>query len=143
MARYHQGSFRSFTTNEGLPPGGIQSVYSDHAGRLWLGSLRSGLIWVNDPTAERPVFINYTTAQGLSSNSTEAITEDLQGRIYVGTGRGLDQLDPETGRIKHFTTADGLPGGAMNAAFRDRNGTLWFGTQKGLSRFVQASAGAA
>ncbi|HVS81816.1 MAG TPA: two-component regulator propeller domain-containing protein [Pyrinomonadaceae bacterium] len=139
LARYRQDSFTFFTSNEGLPPGGIQNIHSDHAGRLWLGSSRSGLIRVDDPAAERPVFTSYTTAQGLSSNSTEAITEDLQGRIYVGTGRGLDQLDPETGRVKHFTTADGLATGAMNAAFRDRSGALWFGTQKGLSRYVPAS----
>ena len=139
LARYRQGSFTFFTTNDGLPPGGIQAIHPDHAGRLWLGSLRSGLIRVDNPAAERPVFTSYTTAQGLSSNSTEVITEDLQGRIYVATGRGLDQLDPETGRIKHFTTADGLTAGAMNAAFRDRGGTLWFATQRGLSRFLPAS----
>lgn len=139
VARYRSGSFTFFTTNDGLPPGGIQSIYSDHAGRLWLGSLRSGLIRVDDPAAERPVFTDYTTARGLSSNSTEVVIEDLQGRIHVGTGRGLDQLDPETGHIRHFTTFDGLATGAMSAAFRDRSGALWFGTQKGVSRFVPES----
>ena len=136
VARYRAGNFRFFTTNEGLPPGGIESIYSDHAGRLWLGSLRSGLIRVDNPEAEQPAFNSYTTAQGLSSNNTEVVIEDLQGRIYVGTGRGLDQLDPETGHIKHFTTFDGLAAGAMSVAFRDRSGALWFGTQKGLSRFT-------
>jgi len=140
VARYRSGTFKFFTTNEGLPPGGIQSIYSDHAGRLWLGSLRSGLIRIDHPESERAVFVTYSTAQGLSSNSTEAVTEDLQGRIYVGTGRGLDQLDPETDHIKHFSTFDGLASGAMSAAFRDRSGALWFGTQKGLSRFVPESS---
>ena len=139
VARYRQGSFSFFTTNDGLPPGGIQTEYLDHAGRLWLGSLRGGLVRIDDPAAARPVFVNYTTAQGLSSNATGVITEDLRGRIYVGTGRGLDQLDPETGHVKHFTTADGLAGGAMSVAFRDRDGALWFGTQKGMSRFVPPS----
>ena len=141
LARYRRGSFTFFTAGEGVPPGGIQQIHLDRAGRLWLGSSRSGLIRVDDPAAERPVFTIYTTAQGLSSNGIGVITEDLQGHIYVGTGRGLDQLDPETGRVKHFTTADGLAAGAMSAAFRDRSGELWFGTQKGLSRFVPASEG--
>ena len=136
VARYRAGRFTFFTTNEGLPPGGIESIFSDHAGRLWLGSLRSGLIRIDHPESERPVFLNYSTAQGLSSNSTEAVTEDTQGHIYVGTGRGLDQLDPETGYVRHFSTSDGLAPGAMSAAFRDRSGALWFGTQKGLSHFV-------
>jgi signal transduction histidine kinase len=71
--------------------------------------------------------------QGLSSNRADVIIEDLGGKIYVMTGRGLDRLDPETGRVKHFTTADGLASGVSLSAYRDRDGTLWFGTSNGLS----------
>jgi signal transduction histidine kinase/ligand-binding sensor domain-containing protein len=140
LARYRQGSFALFTTNEGLPSGGIAQIYLDHAGRLWLASARSGLIRVDEPQAERPVFASYTTAQGLSSDLTSAITEDLKGHIYVGTGRGLDELDPGSGRVKHYTTAEGLVSGSLLAAFCDHFGTLWFGTPKGLSRFVPLAA---
>jgi ligand-binding sensor domain-containing protein/signal transduction histidine kinase len=143
LARYKNGSFTSFGVNEGLPPGAIISIFPDHAGRLWLASARSGLIRIDDPEAARPTFINYTTAQGLSSNSAEVfadhlITEDLQGHIYFGTSRGVDQLDPPTGHIKHFTTADGLASGTIKSAFCDRNGVLWFGTSQGLSKFAPA-----
>jgi ligand-binding sensor domain-containing protein/signal transduction histidine kinase len=137
LARYRAGGFKFFNADDGLPPGAIWSIHPDKAGRLWLASSRSGLIRIDDPTADRPAFKSYTTAEGLSSNGAGVIAEDLQGRIYVGTGRGLDRLDPETGRVvKHFTTADGLASGAMTAAFRDREGALWFGTQKGMSRFL-------
>jgi ligand-binding sensor domain-containing protein/signal transduction histidine kinase len=144
LARYTNGSFTSFGANEGLPPGAIISIFLDHAGRLWLASARSGLIRIDDPEAARPTFIDYTTAQGLSSNSTEVfadqlIAEDLQGHIYIGTSRGVDQLDPPTGHIKHFTTADGLAPGTIKAAFCDRHGVLWFGTSQGLSKFAPAS----
>jgi ligand-binding sensor domain-containing protein len=74
----------------------------------------------------------------LSSNTVELITEDLGGDIYAGTGRGLDRLDPATGRVRHYTTADGLASGSFLAALRDRTGALWFGTHNGLSRFVLA-----
>lgn len=141
LARYRQGSFAYFTTNEGLPPGAIGQVYLDHAGRLWFTSSRSGLVRVDDPAAERPVFKSYTTAQGLSSNGAGVIIEDLQGRLYVSTGRGIDQFDPDTGRVKHFTTADGLATGSIDAAFRDRNGAFWFGTTKGMSRFEPPADG--
>jgi ligand-binding sensor domain-containing protein/signal transduction histidine kinase len=138
VARYRDGRFTFFTASDGLPPGPIMNIYPDRAGRLWLTSSRGGLIRVDDPAAERPSFASYTTAQGLSGSSTEAITEDLYGRIYVATGRGLDQLDPETGRIKHFTTDDGLAPGLIIAAFRDCEGALWLGTHRGLSRFMPA-----
>lgn len=136
LARYRDGAFTFFTTKDGLPPGPINYIYTDHAGRLWLALARGGLLRVDDPAAERPALTSYTTAEGLSSNSVEVITEDLSGDIYAGTGRGLDRLDPATGHVRHYTTADGLASGSFLAALRDRNGVLWFGTHNGLSRFV-------
>jgi ligand-binding sensor domain-containing protein len=135
LARYRDGRFTFFSAKDGLPAGAIQDIHSDHRGRLWLASARSGLIRVDDPGAERPT---YAIVQGLSSDSAGVITEDTNGRIYVGTGRGLDRLDPETGRVNHFTGADGLAGGDLLAAFRDRDGALWFGAQKsGSSNYIQ------
>lgn len=136
VARYKDGSFTVFRREDGLPTGGIQNIYLDHQGRVWLTSSRSGLIRIDDPNAARPVFINYTTANGLSSNTAEGITEDLFGHIYVGTGRGVDRLDPATGNVKHYTVADGLADGTVKAVFRDDSGALWFGTTKGLSRLL-------
>ncbi len=136
LARYRDGEFTFFSTQDSLPAGAITDIYTDTAGRLWLASARGGLIRVDDPAAERPTFTDYTTAQGLSGNIALAITEDLQGRIYVGTGQGLDRLDPTTGRIKHYTTADGLVGGEIKSAFHARDGSIWIGTTEGLSRFL-------
>lgn len=136
LARYRDGGFTSFAAKDGLPPGSINYLYTDHAGRLWLGLSRGGLLHLDDPAAERPTFASYTTVQGLSSNTIDVITEDLSGDIYAGTGRGLDRLDPTTGRVRHYTTADGLVSGSFLAALRDPNGVLWFGTHNGLSRFV-------
>ena len=138
LARLRGDTFTFFKAKDGLPQGAIMDIYTDHAGRLWLASSRGGLSRVDDPTADKPTFFNYTTANGLSTNSIDVITADVQGRIYLGTGRGLDELNPETGRVKHFTTADGLASGGFLSAFRDRNGTLWFGMHGGLSRFIPA-----
>ena len=138
LARYRDGSFTLFTSNDGVPPGAILKIYTDAQGRLWLASSRSGLIRVNDPTAQHPTFKSYTTAEGLASNNASLITEDLHGHIYVVTGRGLERVDPETNRIKHFTTADGLPADEIVTAFRAQNGELWFGTRRGLLRFSPA-----
>lgn len=136
LARVRNDTFSFFGMQDGLPQGAILDMYADHAGRLWLASSRGGLVRVDDPSGDKPAFVTYTTANGLSSNSIDVITEDLNGRIYVGSGRGLDELDPNTGRVKHFTTADGLASGAFLSAFCDRRGTLWFGMHGGLSRFI-------
>jgi signal transduction histidine kinase len=118
----------------------IRGLYLDHAGRLWMASSRGGGARVNDPTAARPHFIRYTRrAQGLSSDDTHSLTEDRWGRVYIATGRGVDRLDPATGRLQHYTTAHGLPEGLVAIAFRDRQGTLWFGTLHGLARLIPES----
>jgi ligand-binding sensor domain-containing protein/signal transduction histidine kinase len=139
LARFRDGAFRLFTASDGLPPGALVQIYEDQRGRLWLVSSRSGLIEVQNPGAAQPSFRSFTTAQGLSSNELSVITEDQNGRLYLGGSRGLDQLDPVSGRVKTFTTADGLAPGGFLAAFRDRQGELWFGTTGGLSRYKPAA----
>ncbi|HMH45783.1 MAG TPA: two-component regulator propeller domain-containing protein [Pyrinomonadaceae bacterium] len=133
LARYRNGRFTLFTSADGLPPGRVDDLYLDRAGRLWI-AMKGGLVRIDDPTAEQPNFIIYTTAQGLSSNYITAITEDLLGKIYVGTGQGLDRLEIATGRIKHYTTADGLARGEVVTAACDHDGSIWIGTRNGLSR---------
>jgi ligand-binding sensor domain-containing protein/signal transduction histidine kinase len=136
LARYRAGRFTHWTMAEGVPKGIIRNVYCDHAGRLWITSSLGGVGRMDDPSADTPQFKIYTVADGLASNATRCLTEDEWGRIYVGAGRGVDRLDPATGRVKHYTTADGLANSFVNAAFRDRNGHLWFGMLQGLSRLI-------
>ena len=52
--------------------------------------------------------------------------------------RGIDRLDPVSGRVKHYSTADGFAGGEFTAATHDRSGALWFCTTAGLSRLIPA-----
>jgi signal transduction histidine kinase len=136
IARYKDGHFTLFGTNDGLPPGRVNDLFLDRQGRLWIATSRGGLSHVEETNAPLPAFINYRMAEGLSSNQLTAIAEDSYGRIYAATGRGVDQLTPETGRVKHYTTADGLAPGQILDVFGDRNGSLWFATNQGLSRFV-------
>jgi ligand-binding sensor domain-containing protein/two-component sensor histidine kinase len=136
VARFQRNSVRFFGANEKLPRGTIERVYSDRSGRLWLTSSRSGLIRIENPGAVDPSFFNYTSAQGLSSNQLDIIVEDLQGNIYVGTSRGLDRLNPSTGRVKHYSTNDGLAPGTTFDALMARDGSLWIGTRQGLSHFT-------
>jgi two-component sensor histidine kinase len=135
LARYRDGHFKWFNQTSGFPDGAVYSIFSDHAGRLWAGTTRGGLVRIDDPSVEHPRFVVYTTKQGLSSDDVRAITEDHWGRIYFWTGRGVDRLQPETGAVRHYTEADGLvPSGSdHNVAFCDRHGRLWFGLH-GLSR---------
>jgi len=135
VARYAKGRFTLFTEKDGLPPGFVRDMYVDSKRRLWVAT-NGGLSRVDNPLAERPQFVSYTTKEGLTSDQVTTVTEDRWGQIYLGTGRGIDRLDPDTGKIKHYTTADGLADNFINVSMRDAQGALWFGTLRGLSRFV-------
>ncbi|MBI3651581.1 MAG: hypothetical protein HY231_11245 [Acidobacteria bacterium] len=135
VARYAKGRFTFYTEKDGVPADFVRGLFCDSKKRLWIAT-NSGLVRVDNPLAEKPQFVLLTTKDGLSSIQVTTITEDLWGQIYLGTGRGIDRLDPETLRIKHYTTTDGLADNFINVSMRDAQGTLWFGTLHGLSRFV-------
>ncbi|MDQ6760636.1 MAG: ATP-binding protein [Acidobacteriota bacterium] len=115
----------------------IRAFLLDHAGRLWVATASQGLLRFDQPTSPHPQFRQYGYSDGLSSLSVHSLAEDRNGGIYIGTGDGVDRLDPDLGRIRHFTSADGIAPGQAIAAYRDRTGAVWFGSLHGrLTRFV-------
>jgi PAS domain S-box-containing protein len=138
VARYRSGRFTMLGPNDGVPMGSVNGTYVDQAGRVWAAISGGGLCRIDHPTADRPRAVTYTRADGLNTDILLYVTGDLAGRIYVTSTRGIDRLDPTTGRIRHYSTADGLAGGEFTAAIRDRRGALWFGTTTGLSRLIPA-----
>lgn len=119
----------------GLPETRPRTFFVDSRGWLWIGLRYKGVSVTKDPSASTPHFTNYSAANGLASDAVWAIAEDDSGRMYFGTGKGLDQLDPGSGRIRHFNTDDGLASDIVNSCFKDRTGNIWIGTTLGLSRF--------
>lgn len=120
---------------EGLPETNPRFFFLDSRGWLWVGLRYKGVSMTTDPTAEIPTFVNYSTANGLASDTVWAITEDDFGRMYLGTGKGLDQLDLTSGRIRHFNTDDGLASDLINYCLKARDGNIWIATTLGLSKF--------
>jgi len=134
IARWMKGKTTILRPTEGLPETNPRSFFQDSRGWVWVGLRYKGVSMTKDPDAEYPQFVNYSTEQGLASNTIWSIVEDDMGRIYLGTGKGLDQLDPKTGRIRHFNTKDGLAGDLINQCFKDRSGNIWVVAAQGLSR---------
>ena len=130
LVRYSNGSFKLFTSRDGVPAGAISGIHRDQKKRLWLVSTRTGLTRVDREGTDQPAFV---PAQGLSTSNIEAVAEDAEGLLYLAGGRGLESFDPATGHVRHFSTADGLPEGTVVAAFGDRHGVMWFGTTTGIA----------
>ena len=131
--RYDGHAFRYFQQQDGMPDGLISALVAGRGG-LWIASNGGGLGYVADTAEARPRVEIYDSAHGLASDIVNCLVEDGEGRVYAGTTKGVDQLDPKTGYIRHFSI--GLGRGECTSAVRDRTGALWFATMQGLSRLA-------
>jgi len=120
-----------------LPDSYIQTLHTDPAGRLWIGTSAGGLARY-DPDHDR--FIPITLEPTVTGGRTHigAIADDGAGGLWVGTNSGLFDLAPDTGAtlaLHHDDRTPGsLPDGQVLAVLPDQAGRLWVGTQKGLAR---------
>jgi signal transduction histidine kinase/ligand-binding sensor domain-containing protein len=112
----------------------VRCFHQSPDGSLWIGTRFHGASVTDEPEAAHPRFRNWSTRDGLASDAVWSITEDARGRIYLGTARGVDRLEPKTGRVHHITTLDGLAGDIVYHCITDRRGFVWIATSSGVSR---------
>jgi diguanylate cyclase (GGDEF)-like protein/PAS domain S-box-containing protein len=132
----------------GAPAPFLRSIAIARDGSLWLGTNDIGLIHFHpdpgqqDPnrplggTAERIGYLN-ADPRGLSHPAVHAVLIDRAGRVWIGTGRGLDVLDPSTGRLQHYrqqANGQGLAGNLVRALWQGADGAIWVGSHGGLNR---------
>jgi signal transduction histidine kinase/streptogramin lyase len=109
-------------------------LYTDRGGRLWVALRFGGLLRIDHPWAATPVVSRrYTVSDGLASDAVWSIVEDPDRQLYLATYRGLDQLDPATGRIRHLRSADGLAGDVVTNCTFDARARLWCASGRGVS----------
>jgi len=135
LAKLVNGRVVVLQPSDGLPETNPRAFFVDSRGWLWIGLRYKGVSVTRDPEAKSPQFSNYSSANGMASDAVWAIAEDDSGHMYFGTGKGLDQLEISSGRIRHFNTDDGLASDVINSCVKDRDGNIWIGTTLGLSRF--------
>ena len=133
-ARFRNGKFQLFSARTGFPTGYVAAIHVDRGGRVWIATGNSGVVRFDNPAEDEPRYTVLNVGNGLSSNQANCITEDNFGRIYIGTARGINRIEPETGRIKLYTQADGLPGSAIGRCASDAEGNLWFSQKFNLAR---------
>jgi len=141
----------------------IASIYEDHAGTLWIGTLAGGL---NKFDREKERFIHFandpTNPNSLSENTIWSIYEDslpLRGTgrntLWIGTSNGLNRFDRPDSSLKEPNGKSGqftrfvndpnnphsLSHNRVSAIYEDHTGTLWIGTWRGgLNRFDREKA---
>lgn len=131
-------SVTTYGVESGFPlsAAGVNSIYEDRVGTLWIATAGSGLYRFADGK-----FSSFTVADGLSSSFAESVFEDAEGNLWIGTtGGGLNRLTNTK-----FTTYLPSTGPTMVwSVYEDRTGAIWAGNETGSllrlekGRLVQA-----
>lgn len=144
LNKYDGNKFTVYRKND-RDPSSISSdaqdcLLEDSRGILWIGTHGGGL---NRYNRETDTFTRYTYRKdnpaSLSSNYIAAIAQDHKGKLWIGTLRGLNRMDPETGKITRFVNPQDekskyLVYDHVTKMATAPNGDIWIGTSQGLTR---------
>ncbi|MGM0582267.1 MAG: ligand-binding sensor domain-containing protein [Bacteroidota bacterium] len=111
--RYSGSEFKHFyhsvTDSNSLAYDFVWTLFEDSKGNIWAGTYGGGLSKYN------PEYDQFTTyshkkedSTSISNNHVRGIEEDHKGNIWVGTNKGLNKLNPKTGKFKSYSIEDGL-----------------------------------
>jgi len=116
---------------EGLPNIGINCLYNDSKGFIWMGTNDVGIICF-DPQKRTIRFLNKTA--GLGNNRVLGILEDSAGKMWVATdSSGLDILDLSNNTIRSLSSNEGLSSDVVPMVAKDKKNRIWVLTEKGLN----------
>jgi ligand-binding sensor domain-containing protein/uncharacterized membrane protein YphA (DoxX/SURF4 family) len=137
------GTFRTFSSNEGLPSDHVVSVFEDHLKTIWVAT-DAGLSRYNDGH-----FANLTTRNGLPCDFIQDVIEDDLGFLWLRTSCGLVRANrgevvaasSKAGGKFHselFSLSDGfqpstLPRGTTPRTAKTSDGRLWFVARDGIA----------
>lgn len=130
--------FENFTYKQGgLVSALVTSIYEDHNGILWIGSM-GGLNRIDRRTGK-----NTVPAGSGVHNEILSILEDRSGVLFCGTfHQGLKRLDPKTGKLSPYVLSrepSDLANNPITRLIFDHEGTLWAATYGGVKRFDRAT----
>ena len=134
LSQLHDFTFKSWSTEHGLPQLSARAITQTRDGYLWVGTL-NGLARFDGVR-----FQSFTAGNTpeLYSDTINVLYEDRAGDLWIGTvDGGLARY--HQGRFALFSNADGLRSITINAITEDGDGVLWVGTAGGLHRMVSSN----
>ena len=87
-----------------LPAHSIKSIYTDHHGNIWAGSVRDGLIRISRSEMNTYGDVHWGLKNGLSNPTVLYLYQDpSEDYIWIGTdGEGLNRFDPDKNEFTHY-----------------------------------------
>jgi ligand-binding sensor domain-containing protein/signal transduction histidine kinase len=131
-------SLRMFLPNsksgKGLAPGSITSLLFDRQGRLWIGTIGSG-ISVMTHNGKDATFQRLGVFDGLPNDAINCMQTDDKGNIWISTDDGVAEVDPEQLQVRAIGRADGvvLSTYLSGSCHTTNQGELLFGGIGGLT----------
>lgn len=92
------GTFKHFTTKDGLPSNFVQGIIEDSNKNLWISTNKGLCKFIKGATLpKKPVFQSYTQEDGLPCNEFNArsVYKNEEGKMYFGTTNGYLYFNPE------------------------------------------------
>jgi signal transduction histidine kinase/ligand-binding sensor domain-containing protein len=131
------GKFKSWRKSFNKPSishNDVRSISEDSLGNFWLGLHGGGVDYFDLTTGQ---FTNYNEKNAeLTSVWVHDVLIDSKDRLWAGTAYGLNRLDPDSSRFKHYMAQPGMEGalqGNQTICFlEDSQNRLWIGTNNGL-----------
>lgn len=138
LEAFHNGKWRRYGGEDGLPPGRVNSLALDDDGVLWIGS-SSGVFYRSGAHIERA-----QNAPDSLQREIYGLAADDFGNLWVVTDRNvvsvsraslLGQLKGPAG-VREFGTADGLPSTRGmrrdHSVAKDFSGRIWLSLEGGV-----------
>ncbi|MCE5249557.1 hypothetical protein LLG96_04975 [bacterium] len=88
VAAAGDGSWRQFTTADGLPANEVRAIAEDANGVLWFGTDGGGVARYDGAS-----WTVYGEKDGLVNNEARELAFDKDGVLWVGTPRGVSRND--------------------------------------------------
>lgn len=125
-------SFRPF---KALGSHKVHDIIKAPNGLIWIATGNKGLFCYNPANRVLQHYTHsITNPNSLSANLVRKLALGPGGTIWIGTVRGLNILEPQQQRFKHYQ-ADGRPGSLSHnnilEIYQDLGGNMWVGTQSG------------
>lgn len=119
----------------GLQANDIRALHEDKFGNLWIGT-SGGSLSLFDRKKDKFITFPAKVAGGLSSDIILSITSDYRGKLWVVTYNGVDEIDPETKKIKNHINQSARKGTtpllSFTCLFEDSKRRLWIGSTDGV-----------
>lgn len=131
LLRYKDGSFRTYSSKEGLTNGFVRALHEDRNGTLWVGT-DDGLF-----TLESERLVRMDKTGKLPLLAIHAIYEASDGGLWVGGSR-LFRL--RSGEDTEYKLGGEDSENRVKSIVQTNDGAIWVGTVSGLKRMPSGSS---